>query len=382
MNSGFIIFLTTVLSIYTVVNIYIYTAAKRALFIRGTASKIFFCVFIVLFLSYPLGRIFHVYKVFIEKFFINLGSWWLGAMFYLFIFIMLIDVFRLIAVKTGFLPDFFIRNKELTGRVIALAVITIVVCSIIYGFFNAKTIRVTELKIGHENPLSNINIRAVMISDAHLGTIINSTRFYDIKNKINELNPDIVFIVGDLLDENAERLGDFIDDLKEIRSRLGVYGVLGNHEFYAGLESSIEFFKQSGIRLLRNEVVNVEKKFNLIGIDDRTAKRWNLNIPDLSEVVKKADKKLPTILLSHQPVNIDKAAETGINLMLSGHVHGGQLYPVRHITNWIFGLKRRIFKVNDMQVFVSDGVGTWGPPFRIGSVSEIVRIELRDQFSK
>lgn len=373
----FIIFLSIVIAVYSSVNTYIYFRLKSALAPAAGYLWLYRAVMLSLILAYPVGRIVRsICYCRIENVLIHIGSWWLGAMYYFFLILLIMDVFKLIdhflklSYKAGF-KNFF------ASRIPGIAVVVIVACLVLYGFINALNLRINEIKVDKNNPLSRLNMRAVMFSDFHLGILVHEKKLANLVEKVNSLEPDIVFVLGDLLDENAEKLRDLAGMLRTIKSRYGVYGVTGNHEYYVGQKASLEFMKLAGIRVLQNEVITIDDKLNLIGLNDITSQRFGDDPPDLKGLVTEKKEGLPTILLKHQPLDLKTYAQNGIDLILCGHVHGGQIFPNRFLTELIFSIPGKDFKIGDTKVYVSDGAGTWGPPMRIGADPEIVKIELK-----
>lgn len=376
-NRDFAMFLTIVLSIYVVVNTYIYLRAKQALSLKGWHLWAFRLILLFIMFVYPLARIYRDHLPYkLEYFSEALTSWWIAAMFYLFLFILIIDLVRLANIAFHFIPDLVTLNKVMAGRLTALIVSLSVAGVLAYGYFNALNLRAKYVRIGEDNPLSKLNMRAVMVSDIHLGVLVDSKRFSKIVEKINSYKPDMIFIVGDLFDQDILHIPEMQGQMKSLKSKHGVLGVTGNHEWYSGIGKYTEFMQATGAKALRNEFVTIDGKFNIVGLDDNTGKRWGEDIPTLGEVMKKVKNKLPNIFLYHKPIGFEGAKEAGIDLMLCGHIHGGQMYPIKHITDWVYSLKSRDFVLGGMRVFISNGVGTWGPPVRVGADPEIVVIEM------
>jgi len=376
-QKGFYIFLTVVLSIYILTNTYIYFRGKEALSLRGWHIWIYRFLFIALVLAYPLGRIIRAVCVCeLEHILTIIGSWWLGAMLYLFLSILVVDFLRIGNHFFHFFSNIFLAEKILTGRVLAVSVCTIVSAILIYGYFNALNIRINRVSFERGSPLSKIGMKVVMLSDVHLGIIVDEDRFKKIVDRVNSLNADAVFVVGDLVDENVEKIQEMKHLLSSFKTRLGVYAVTGNHEYYAGVERSVKLMEDSGFHVLRGGSIVVENKFNLLGIDDNTALSFGMSVVPLKTIADKIDNKLPRIFLYHKPIKLNEAIENKIDLMLSGHIHDGQLFPFKFFTNWIYKLPSRNFKIGDTNFFVSSGVGTWGPPMRVLTTPEIVLLDL------
>jgi hypothetical protein len=190
--------------------------------------------------------------------------------------------------------------------------------------------------------------------------------------KVNAVNPDIVLIGGDVLEGNrqGERRGEFEAQFRRLKSKYGVYGVLGNHDLMG--VGSDTFFDRAGIRLLQDTVVRVEDAFYLVGRNDG---RWG-NRKSIHELMERCDGSLPVIVLEHRPTDLEQVSRSGVELLLAGHTHNGQLFPVNVIAmrqyevSWGYKLQDRT------HVFVTSGVQVWGPPVRTAGVSEIMVINV------
>ena len=156
---------------------------------------------------------------------------------------------------------------------------------------------------------------------------------------------------------------------------MGVYGITGNHEYINGVDSSVNYMKELKVIPLRDSSITIDNGFVLIGREDRS-KGLKKRIP-LKELVQNSEKNLPVILLDHTPFQLEEAMENGVDLQLSGHTHHGQMFPINLITSKIYELSQGYKKKGKTQYYVSSGVGTWGPPVRTGSRSEIVDIKIK-----
>jgi hypothetical protein len=229
-------------------------------------------------------------------------------------------------------------------------------------------------------PGSLSGLRLVQLSDMHVGLTIGRDFVEDVVRKVNALEPDIVAITGDLIDGSVADLGPAVAPLGEIRAKLGTYFVTGNHEYYSGADSWLAFLQSIGIKALRNERVELTvngETMHLAGVDDWTAHQFgNGHGSDMERAMQGRDASKPVVLLAHQPVHFDEARTHGVDLQISGHTHGGQIFPFGFLTRlaqpFLSGLHRR----GDSQIYVSSGTGYWGPPMRIAAPAEITLIEL------
>ncbi|HVV69990.1 MAG TPA: metallophosphoesterase [Verrucomicrobiae bacterium] len=217
----------------------------------------------------------------------------------------------------------------------------------------------------------------VAVSDLHLGNLLGRTWLSRLVTRLTAMKPDLLVIAGDLVDGNVGRVEPLLEVLKQLRAPLGVWAVTGNHEFYAGLEKSVQLFRDSGFRVLRDSHEQAAPGLILAGVDDLTA-RDQLGMEN--HAVDKALGQRPaggTIFLSHSPCQAEDAARAGAGLMLSGHTHNGQLWPFNYFVRLQYPLLAGRYDVNGMPVIVCRGTGTWGPRMRLWRPSEILRIRLR-----
>ncbi|MGG7047681.1 MULTISPECIES: metallophosphoesterase [unclassified Campylobacter] len=218
-------------------------------------------------------------------------------------------------------------------------------------------------------------LRIALISDVHIGEFLQKEFMATLVFQINEQRPDMVVIVGDLIDFDAQKIGDSLDPLKDLRSTYGTFYVPGNHEYYHGVRDIMVKISELGIKILGNESISVGG-INLAGVYDLAGFRFKHFEPDLEQALAGKDESLPTVLLSHQPKFI-KTMQKDVDLVLCGHTHAGQIFPFQLLVMidqpYLYGL----YKHNDkMQVYVSSGAGFWGPPVRILAPSEIAILNL------
>jgi predicted MPP superfamily phosphohydrolase len=223
--------------------------------------------------------------------------------------------------------------------------------------------------------------RLVQVSDVHLGPLLGRTFAEGIVARVNSLEPDLVAITGDLVDGAVEHLRDAAAPFAGLAARDGVFFVTGNHDYYSGADAWIAELRRLGIRVLRNEHVTLGRdggRFDLAGVDDRQA--WLFG-GDHGEDVPRAlagrDPSRAVVLLAHDPGTFRRAARHDVDLQLSGHTHGGQIWPFRYLVRlavpWVDGHH----VVGSSQLYVSRGTGFWGPPMRFLAPAEITELVLR-----
>jgi predicted MPP superfamily phosphohydrolase len=224
--------------------------------------------------------------------------------------------------------------------------------------------------------------RIAQISDIHVGPILGRDFASEVTRRVNALEPDLVAVTGDLVDGRVEHLAEQVEPFGGLRGRHGVFFVTGNHDHYSGARDWAARMRELGMRVLRNERVAIggDDGFDLVGVDDH---RGNPVAGDGREDLPRAldgrDRSRPAVLLAHDPSTFKRAAELGIDLQLSGHTHGGQIWPfgylVRLAVPWVAGLHVK----RDSRLYVSCGTGFWGPPMRLGAPAEITEIVIRSQ---
>lgn len=380
MKYQFLIFFSIVLVIYSAVNFYIYSRAAQALPAGSTLKFWFGWTFLFLSAAYIAGRV-------LEKFYLSafsdvltwIGSFWLSFMLYGFLLVVVVDLVRLVNSFTGFLPaSFFTANAKQMMFFIAAAGITLIVAG---GYINAISPRkkVIELKVNKSaGDLKELKIG--MASDIHMGTLIGPKRTSKLVKSLNSLNPDIILLAGDIVDEDLapvidQNLGEC---LKQLHAPMGVYGITGNHEYIGGAEAAVKYLEANGIKMLRDTVIKVNNSFYVAGREDRDKNRFSgRKRLEVSELLQSTDKSLPIILLDHQPFELEKAAEAGIDLQLSGHTHHGQLWPLNYITSAMYEISMGYKQKGNAHFYVSPGFGGWGPPVRTGNRPEVVLITLK-----
>ncbi len=376
----FIIFLTVVFGVYGGIHYYIYRRCLLIIPVTPQSKDILRIVICFLAALYPVGRILRGYTGhWIFSPFILSGAVWMGLVLYIFIGLIVIDIGRLTFWITGAGQHIPLNIRPilryLTAIVLGMFVLTVGAVS----FINARNSPIiTRLDVPIPGlPGNLIGLKLVQITDLHLGAIVSTCSLDRITAMIKPLKPDLIVITGDLIDENADRLNGIKDALTKLNAPLGVYAVTGNHEFYTGVEQSSAFIESAGIQVLRNMMVTVADSLQIIGLDDPTGSRqMGEGGPDLEKALTGYRENLPSILLIHQPVGFEQFARKGINLVLSGHTHGGQLWPINYITRLFYSKPDGLFNIGESILYVSKGAGTWGPPMRFKAPPEIVLIRL------
>ena len=242
-----------------------------------------------------------------------------------------------------------------------------------YGVLRGPKVRRVTVPLA-KLPRGAHGFRIAVVSDIHVGPILGRGFTQRVVDTINATQPDLIAVVGDLVDGSVENLTPAVEPLARLRARHGTYFVTGNHEYISGAEPWIEKVRELGLRPLENARTELPG-FDLAGVNDVQGEAEGQG-PDFDKALGDRDRTRAAVLLAHQPVVIDDAVRHGVDLQLSGHTHGGQLWPgslLAELANpTVAGLER----YGDTQLYVSRGAGAWGPPVRVGAPSDITVIEL------
>ncbi|MBE0513846.1 metallophosphoesterase [Sulfurimonas sp.] len=368
---NYILFFTAFIGVFILLNMYISKRLVAKLDISQKIKRylrIFLIINLIGILCYMLAR-----------YYVNTPSWLyflfsvpIGVLFLLFWSAVVYDISRLLL---SFAPisqqrrNFLKKSLDVTSMA-AAATLTL------KSIYNAKFVEVQKVTIEIKNLKKPYKI--IQLSDIHIGGLIDKSFIEEIVQKANALNPDIVVVTGDLIDVDVSAAKETLMELAKLNSKFGTYYIVGNHEYFHNVEKIINAVKSLGIRVLENENVYTGEEgegFNLAGVYDVMGYRTKTYMPDLHKALKNT-KDAPTLLLAHQPRFIYEVTG-GVDLMLSGHTHGGQLYPFKFLVQlqqpYVSGLHRHN---ENLQIYVNKGTGFWGPPMRLGASSEITEIVI------
>lgn len=377
----FLVFFTVVFVIYSLINYYIFIHGWNALPRHDATRTIYTITFSLLFISYILSRFLErTVLVRVSEPFTWIGSFWLAAMFYFFLIVLFVDFIRLLDYWFSFLPEYFYCSCGTVKLIIFYYAIGIVFLLITAGFINARNPQIKRLSLEINKKANNLkSLNIVAVSDIHMGMLIKHRMISRLVRIIKNLKPDIVLIVGDMVDEEVApvvkyNLGEYF---KTIQAPLGIFAITGNHEFIGGPKKTIAYLESLGIKVLKDEVIKIADSFYLAGRMDHDMPRFSgVKRKSVDELLQNLDPALPLILLDHQPFHLENAEQCGVDLQLSGHTHHGQIWPLHYITKKIFELSWGYIKKGNTHFYISSGFGTWGPPVRIGNRPEVMNIEL------
>lgn len=303
----------------------------------------------------------------------GIGSAWLVFLLYAVMLLIVADVIKLLC------PTFQYGTFYALGATLLL---------LVFGYINYRNPRVEHLEITTDKSLDRDNYRIVMASDIHLGygtTRRDLARYIEL---INSQQPDVVVIAGDLIDNSIKPVaeGDMCEEFNHVTARDGVYMCAGNHEYISGIDAVEEYLSTSCVHLLRDDVARLSSGISIIGRDDR----MNRNRMPLEELATQCEEQDFVVVLDHQPKSVMRDADASFNEMmkvashsdlhLSGHTHRGQIWPLSWLTDAMYAQSHGYRKWGDScHVVVSSGLSLWGPPFRIGTQSEIWVIDIKRQ---
>lgn len=317
------------------------------------------------------------------------GYLWLGLVVYLFLTLLALEPVRLALrgwVRRG--PPPAPDSRAAVNRRVFLARTGAVAAGVasagLVGLGAANALGPPDLlrvpvRLRRLDPAFN-GFRIAVVSDIHLGPLAGRAHTERIVRMINEAAPDLVAIVGDLVDGTVAELGRAAEPLQDLVSREGTFFVTGNHEYF--VEDTAEWLHELdrlGVHSLRNENTPIRRgtaAFDLAGVNDLRGESSS-EPPDFDRALAGTDPTRPTVLLAHQPVQVTQAAERGVDLQLSGHTHGGQMWPFHYIVSAVQPALAGLSTVGDTQLYVSRGAGFWGPPVRVGAPPDISLLTLR-----
>lgn len=380
MNAQFLVFFGIFFTIYATANVYVGLRGWQAFreMPAFPGGRFYSSLFVLLAISYLIERIFGAFLPgFVNTALSIVGGTWMAALYYLTLFCLFIDLFRLVDRFHPFIPGKWRRQHAATGGIVVLLVMVI----ILFGIWNATNMVWRSYEVQIDKAAGNLReLRIVLVTDIHLGKVVGNERLEKLVAAINGRNPDLVLLAGDVIDED---IGHFADQgmaatFRRLQPRFGVYAVLGNHEYIGRQpEAAVELLRSGNITVLRDSFFTVGDQFIVAGRDDWDRSRFADNPrKPLREFLSGVDPRKPLLLMDHQPRKLAEAAEAGVDLIVSGHTHRGQLFPNQWVTQSLYETDWGYLRKGKTHVIVSAGFGTWGPPVRTSAASEAVEIKV------
>jgi predicted MPP superfamily phosphohydrolase len=374
-----LVFFSVVLTVYVLVNYYLYYKGYRSLPVLEENRKSYTIIFFSLAFIFIAAKFLESrHSSFITDILNIIGGFWLAFMLYGFIFFFLFDIVSGILRLTGLLVG---DNLQLFRKWSFIVTIGASVLFIAGGFINAVIPVVKRYDIEINKSAGEIKyLRIAAASDIHLGSIIRKRSLKKLSQMLQDMNPDLVLLLGDIVDGEIGPVlrGDLLRYFTCPKCSDGLYAITGNHEFIGGAGRTIPYIESKGIRVLKDEIVTLDGGIQLIGRIDRDSRRFygRQRMP-LDSLMANVDRNKPVILLDHQPFNLGESEAEGVDLQLSGHTHNGQMWPLNLITSAIYELSYGYLKKGNTNFIVSSGYGLWGPRVRSGSRSEVLMINIR-----
>lgn len=287
----------------------------------------------------------------------------------------LADIVRIVFYLLKRRPDWVHKHYQQIKHAYFLFVIAFAFIISVIGYNQAKNTRLTELSIKIDKSLNNYDgLKIVAVSDLHLGNMVTIDDLSRWVNIINDQNADLILLVGDINDWNFDTNCTHVieNELLKLNSEIGVFAVIGNHDFCFSTEKTSQMLQRANINILHDTTVVINNSFALVGRDDDANNRRKI----LDTLLNGLDPSLPIILMDHQPVNLDETISKGVDLQISGHTHNGQVFPINVIFSKIWNLSYGYQKTNNTHFYVTSGLGVTVVPIRLGTRSEIVCIRL------
>lgn len=375
------IFVLVATVVYIIGNYYIgRRLMERIQYKYAVNTKMFWTVFWIIALAYVVNQIAGNYLPrFVSTPILYIGIYYMAIVSYLMLIFPIIDTIRFANKKYAFLPkDSTVYSSFSFYVTIFMAVALTGI--LVYGTWSGRSTYVKPYDVNVSKALKENNLKIALISDIHLGDYMDIKRLQNLVSEVNKMNPDIVLIAGDLIDSSIKPFveNQMAKELGQLSSKYGTYFSFGNHDLGSKVPQLTSLLEEVGITVLKDEYKLINDSFYVVGRQDVAIKRTGESRKNLSEITEGIDKSKPVIVIDHNPMNasVKEAQEEKIDLQVSGHTHRGQFVPYNFFTNrgydYVYGYDR----IEDFNVVVSSGYGTWGPPIRIGSRSEIVQINL------
>jgi uncharacterized protein len=374
-----VLFFLIALTIYTLLNLYLFSKGYNALTLLQSHKILYTIVFFFLAAVFILAKVIEARHSSLITDILNIiGGFWLAFMLYGFLFFLLSDITLLFMKITGLISADNIPMFRKWSFIVTAGLSCILITG---GFINAVIPVVKEYNITINKSAGDVkSLRIAAVSDIHLGSIIRKRSLKKLSAMLQKAKPDMVLLLGDIIDGEIGPVlrGDLLQYFTCPKCNDGLYAITGNHEFIGGGNRTIPYIESKGIRVLKDEVITLDGGIQLIGRIDKDSYRfYRKTRKPLDELMKQVDTLKPVILLDHQPFHLDETVKNGVDLQLSGHTHNGQMWPLNYITGMIYDVSYGYVKRGNTNIIVSSGYGLWGPRVRSGSRSEVMIINIR-----
>lgn len=356
---------------YFIPAIYVYFRIRN-LFITSKYKLHFTLIYLVFVAVSPLARYWRNSAEGIREFLNMAAGYLVPFLLYLFLTLLVYDLLLLLNLLIKVIPK-HIRDTFRYRMCVLTSIIIVSIAVVVGGVININTIQVSEYTIEVPRKQSRLNnLRVAFVADIHIDRNTSVKFIEQYAKKVKALNPDILLYGGDIVEgrDDKEINAAITNVLKNIKAKYGVYGILGNHEFY-GSDDPGRYYPEIEAKLLRDEMIKIGSGFYLAGrVDDLVDERKNAG-----EIVGAAS-DLPVILLDHRPTELRQASRTQTNVQLSGHTHNGQMFPINLFLRNMYELTWGYKKINNTHFFVTSGLRLWGPPVKTAGKAEIMLINI------
>lgn len=358
---------------YIFPNIYVFFRIKN-LFISKGYRLWYLLVYLLLAVIYPFGENYaHQELNFFTQLLSAVSGYILVFYLYLFLFVLLYDLFLLVNLLVRIVPSETRKSFSYRFKTFS-AVIFLSVIIVLAGAINLNTIRVSKYQVDVQKRKAKADhLRVAFVADFHIQQNTSLSFVYQFVRKVNAQQPDILLYGGDIVEGGRENetTKAIESALKSIQTKYGVFGVLGNHEFYRGREQGT-FFRKAGITILCDTVVSIDSSFYLAGRFDQHIRQRKT----ISEILGKIAPDRPIILLDHRPTELQEVRRTAVDAQFSGHTHNGQLFPINLFMHSMYELTWGHKKIGNTHFFVTSGLRLWGPPVKTAGKSEIMLVDF------
>lgn len=371
------VFFYQALIVHIVLNIYVFIRGWQVLPKKNAYRIPYALLFIVELIVYLIGLIFNVsLPAAILKPILLIGTSWMVFIGYTTALLLIYDLIKFLGRKFDKIQKLNLQRVSVKRRYIIISLI-VIISSMTYGHYRFWHPVVTELDLKVDKKVDGLkSLRVVMVADVHAGHLIDKKVLSMYVDKIMEQKPDVILLVGDIIDYDLPPLIDqkMDEEFRRLKAPYGVYVSTGNHEYRLNGEEKIVWLgSETGMTMLRDTAIKVADKFYIVGReDDHAAKRKSL-----SDIMQHVDKQLPVIVMNHEPKQLSEESTEQADLAVYGHTHNGQLFPNNLIMSLIYEVGHGYKKKENTHIYVTSGLGLAGPQYRIGTISEIVVLNLK-----
>jgi predicted MPP superfamily phosphohydrolase len=377
------LFLLTFLSVYGAIHLYVLLKARSAL-TPGPGLMVMLVCFMTIMILAPIGvRLLERQGLhLVSRLLAYAGYTWMGLLFFFFWLGLCLDGFNLCMRLLDFLPGSSTGRLVWTGKTPFVFLTATTVLLGVWSIIDGWHIRLDRISLQTDKLPPRVNSLSIaQISDIHLGQMVGERRLARIVDLIEKAKPDLIVCSGDLVDAQMDRLDNLSNMLAALRPPYGKFAVTGNHEFYAGIRQSERFLRAAGFTVLRNRDYRVDGYLTIVGVDDPVGRRGSFDngggAQKESDLLALLDSRKYTLLLKHRPV-VERESVGRFDLQLSGHTHGGQIFPFTLITGLFYENQSGLHDLGRGSLLhVSRGAGIWGPPMRFLAPPHVILIELK-----